>query len=293
MDEMGHQSWADAKQKTCFVPADADIDRISYPVSRSGKRITLIACIAADGSYMLPSLIIQRETFEDELLLMGFTPEKVELYTQKTSFIDRDIFFDWFKDSFIPEVQLRRARYEYSGPGVLIMDSCTAHAGDDFHALCVESGVELVLIPPHSSNQLQMLDLCVFGVTKRLIARTNKLEKCNVQTAHIVSILNGFNAAACPYTIGASFKNAGISLIMDDARTLRCQIRPHTARCLITSSALDARLPEVAEEEEDNPEEEDDPDEVAYSQHGDEFVFTPEPSQKRPKRYCRSFASLE
>jgi hypothetical protein len=34
MDEMGHQSWADAKQKICFVPADEDIEELSYPVSR-------------------------------------------------------------------------------------------------------------------------------------------------------------------------------------------------------------------------------------------------------------------
>jgi hypothetical protein len=57
------------------------------------------------------------------------------------------------------------------------MDNYTAHAGDAFLEMCRDANVRLILLPPHSSNQLQMLDLCVFGVTKRLIARLNKLDK--------------------------------------------------------------------------------------------------------------------
>jgi hypothetical protein len=42
----------------------------------------LIAGIAADGSFIRPSIVISRKTFDDELLLDGFTPEKVEIYDQ-------------------------------------------------------------------------------------------------------------------------------------------------------------------------------------------------------------------
>jgi hypothetical protein len=37
------------------------------PVSRQGKRITLIACVAADGSYLRPAVIIPRKTYDDYL----------------------------------------------------------------------------------------------------------------------------------------------------------------------------------------------------------------------------------
>jgi hypothetical protein len=50
IDEMGHQTWADAQNKTCFVPSDHPGDEVFYPVSRTGKRITLVSCVAADGS---------------------------------------------------------------------------------------------------------------------------------------------------------------------------------------------------------------------------------------------------
>jgi hypothetical protein len=49
-DEMGHQEWVDRHEQTCFVPGFHQGDKIGYPLSRAGKRITLFACIAADGS---------------------------------------------------------------------------------------------------------------------------------------------------------------------------------------------------------------------------------------------------
>jgi hypothetical protein len=256
MDEMGHQAWADAHDVICFVPRDVEEPTVSYPVSRTGKRITLIACIAADGSYLRPSLIIPRKTFDDELLLFGFTPEKVEIYSQTHSFIDIEIFNDWFRDSFIPELVARRQRFLYTGPAFLIVDNCTAHRGQDFDVLCQAHNVLPIWLPPHSSNQLQPLDLCIFGVTKRFLCRANKLEKVNLQTGHIVNILESFMTAAIPRNIIAAFRNAGISLLMDADRTMRSHITPETTRCVLGSALeqdLNALVSEGEMEEEEEP----------------------------------------
>jgi hypothetical protein len=67
MDEMGDQEWADGDRKTCYVPS-ADIgDNISVSVSRVGKRITLVAAVAADGSVLKPFVIIPRKTVDADL----------------------------------------------------------------------------------------------------------------------------------------------------------------------------------------------------------------------------------
>jgi hypothetical protein len=104
MDEMGHQDWADAHEKVCYVPATVQPTRIAYPFSRKGKRITFIGCIAGDGSFMRPALVISRKTFKDELRLLGYTSEKIEIYDQPKAYIDRDIFTDWFRDTFLPDL---------------------------------------------------------------------------------------------------------------------------------------------------------------------------------------------
>jgi hypothetical protein len=59
-----------------------------------------------------------------------------------------------------------------------------------------------------------MLDLCIFAVTKKLIARVNKPEKVNLQTDDILRILDEYMAAAVLHNIVESFKNAGIWLIL-------------------------------------------------------------------------------
>jgi hypothetical protein len=253
MDEMGHQTWADAQQTVCFVPVDFEDSIVHYPVPRTGKRVTLIACIAADGSFIRPCLVISRKTFDDEILIQGFTPEKVEIYSQSKAYIDLDIFDDWFKDTFIPELVARRERFSYQGPAFLILDNCSAHRGAEFEHLCGAHRVVPVWLPPHSSNQLQMLDLCIFGVTKKLIFRANKLEKVNLQSDHIVRILDGFMAAAVPHNVVQSFRNGGISLLLDDDRVVRCQVTPDTARCLLGQPFADplTGLTLVADEEED------------------------------------------
>jgi hypothetical protein len=48
-DEMGRQRWANRDERTYFVPVSHPEDQVPHPVSRAGKRIPLLACIAADG----------------------------------------------------------------------------------------------------------------------------------------------------------------------------------------------------------------------------------------------------
>jgi hypothetical protein len=109
-----------------------------------------------------------------------------------------------------------------------------------------------------------MLDLRVFGGTKRLIARVNKLDtKSNVQPGHMISSITGFHEAAYPSTIAPYFQNAGISL-MDADRVIRCQITPGTVRCVINRAGLEmlTSMPEPSEEKDSS--DDDDLDTEAY-----------------------------
>jgi hypothetical protein len=58
MDEMGHQDWADRQTNTCYVSSEVKENYVYVPVSRTGRRITLVTCIAADGSSIKPLVII-------------------------------------------------------------------------------------------------------------------------------------------------------------------------------------------------------------------------------------------
>jgi hypothetical protein len=260
MDEVGHQDWADRMDTHCYVPAEYDAHVIHFPVPRTGKRITALVCIGADGSYLRPCLVIARQSFEDELVTYGFSAEKVEIYHQDKSFVDREIFQDWLKDTFVPEVRARRDRMEYAGPAYLILDNCSAHTGEEFEALCRSEGIHPIFIPPHSSHLVQPLDLSLFGLLKKRIAKINNAARCNVQTDHIVRIITALQSAAVTVNVVATFRAAGISLIdVVDGRKVPhplCAVTPYTMRC--HHEMFDRNLQELAQKLEELGEEEED-----------------------------------
>jgi hypothetical protein len=74
-----------------------------------------------------------------------------------------------------------------------------------------------------------MLDLSLFGVTKRAISRLNKKRKSYVQMEHIADILEGFLKSSSPGNIVASFRMGGISLTLDDDMNIFTKVTPETA----------------------------------------------------------------
>jgi hypothetical protein len=57
MDELGYGNWLDAQTETVYVAEKLEVDSVPITVSRTGKHITLIDCICADGRFSRPPLI--------------------------------------------------------------------------------------------------------------------------------------------------------------------------------------------------------------------------------------------
>jgi hypothetical protein len=96
-----------------------------------------------------------------------------------------------------------------------------------------------------------MLDLCIFGITKRFLDRAKRLEKVHIQTAHIVSILESFIAAAVPHNNVACSPNAGMSLLMNEDRIVKCNATLYMTRCLLGLTFQQGLLELLPDKEED------------------------------------------
>jgi hypothetical protein len=101
--------------------------------------------------------------------------------------------------------------------------------GQRFQELCRVYHVVACYFPSRTSRQLQPLDLLLFGITKRLIARANRLDAANIQTKHIASVVCAFLATAVPLNIVKTFVLSGICLVAD-AGILFCTMRPNRAK---------------------------------------------------------------
>jgi hypothetical protein len=58
LDDSGFQAWADKHVRHVIVPACYQSDEIPIPVDRAAQRNSLLAYIAADGTYLRPLLIL-------------------------------------------------------------------------------------------------------------------------------------------------------------------------------------------------------------------------------------------
>jgi hypothetical protein len=113
----------------------------------------------------------------------------------------------------------------------------------------------------HSRNQLQPLDVCIFGMTKKLIQFT-ETESRQIQNRHIAQILEGLGHRAPLMTIVSALRNAGINGILekmvgptvDMMCNPLCLVTPETCRCPLRDDFGIEELVMAARDEEEDSE---------------------------------------
>ena len=212
VDESGFQPWADATNELVVIPVDANEKEIFFPIDRTTKRSSLVSAIAADGTYLGPLLIIPRKTIEKEMLACGYRPENnYHIVSQESGFITSLIWDYWVEEIFIPEVQRRRQKYNYSGDVVLLLDGCSSHSTDFFLDECTYNGITIFELPPNCSDQIQVLDLGMFGIQKRAVKKVRPSQRFSPQSKELIKICTAWQQVATPTNITAAFGEAGLT----------------------------------------------------------------------------------
>ena len=207
-DESGFQSWSDARKIKVIVPIEHNSNEISIPINRNEKRASLLGCICADGTTLPPCIVTPRVTIEEELLKNGYNKQKYYYAHNISGFMNSQIFTDWFADVFIPHVTAKRRYYRYEEEIVLQIDGFTGHQGDEFLELCTEWDIYPLFEPPNSSDQIQPLDLGIFGVQKNRGIADDKFKSNH--SKQIARMLNSWHYATTPINVINAFKRAGI-----------------------------------------------------------------------------------
>jgi hypothetical protein len=66
-----------------LVPHFHEADHVNFPVALTGKRMTPMACIALNGSFLKPMVIVPRKMTANDLVLTALTSEKVIVKSQR------------------------------------------------------------------------------------------------------------------------------------------------------------------------------------------------------------------
>jgi hypothetical protein len=225
VDEVGCDQWVDKLRRSVIVPADYDKSSIDVPVMRNDSRATMIACIAADGRPLKPLIVLPRKTAETELYECGLTPDAVALLYQENGFANSRLFEWWVFNLFIPDTLLQRQKLGYAGLIFLILDGFAGHDSEPVQEAFLYYGIHPLVIPPHSSDQVQALDLGMFAIMKAESARIYAHIDFNAQTKKLVKMVSGWQKATTTVNIIKAFRRAGIIAVWNpEVNALVCRI---------------------------------------------------------------------
>jgi len=213
LDESGIQRYVDAKDTFLVVPDDFPDEELTFPVYRSCKRITLLHCISTDGTRVKPLFVLPRKTIERDISFY-IDINSCCFSSQDNGFLTADLFKLWLYACFFPQLEEKRQKFQYFGPALLIMDGFKGHtkAYEDIKEIFTENNVKVLFIPPHSSDQLQPLDLLGFNLLKLAKNKTqiSFQENTSQQTKEIVRILNALEVSSTSTLVIKAWNAAGI-----------------------------------------------------------------------------------
>lgn len=209
LDESGQNEYQDARHQYLIVPSG--LKKAEYPVERATKRYTLLHCICTDSSSCDPLIVTPRKTIDDEIF--DEIPSRHVMFRhQENGFLTAELFQDWFTEMFVPYLAEQRRIYAYYGKALLIMDGFKGHtkAIDWMSDLLKEINLDVLYLPPHTSDQVQPLDLLGFNLQKGRTAKFVPNPHYTQQTNQILAILDGLNHIQTFHIIALSWQMAGI-----------------------------------------------------------------------------------
>ena len=203
---------ADAPRKVvCYCPYGEEV----RGYVESGKmpfHLTMLACIAADKTSLNPHIILDLQTVPPSLL---HYMDSISISGSKKGWINTEIWRDWVKTIFIPEVKRRREKIgRPKARALLISDGHNSREDVDTIRLLMNNNIDLLILPAHSSHILQPLDKTCFSVFKSKICTEDLFEdgdtKQDKREKLIKKAVDAWEAASIRSTIESAFAATGI-----------------------------------------------------------------------------------
>lgn len=146
-DETGLSSVPNSNRKVIAMKGSRVVQKIT--VGERGTLTTVLPCSNAAGDFIPPFLIFKGQPPE---VVEGKYPEGTSIHGSAKGYIDHEIFV-----MFLRHFEQHRLHIE-NKKAILFLDGHGSHLSVEAIDFCLEKGIELICLPPHSSHRLQPLD---------------------------------------------------------------------------------------------------------------------------------------
>ena len=160
-------------------------------------RITIMLCANATGTHKLKIL----GKSKNPRCIKHVTTLSVIYKNKKSSWMDRELFEEWFTECFVPEVQEEQWRTGRSGKVVLLVDNAPSHK---LSPECIAAYPDFVVdfFSPNVTAIMQPMDRGVIEKLKRMYKK-NVLSELLLEDSEesVTQLLKSFTLKDCCYMV--------------------------------------------------------------------------------------------
>jgi len=120
-------------------------------IGERGVLTTVIPCISASGDLIPPFVILKGKRMASEFL--ETVPKDFGISATSSGYVDKDTFI-----KFLKHFQRHRKSMRVTGTAYMFLDGHVSHSSIEAIEYCLKKNIQLICIPPHTSQRLQPLD---------------------------------------------------------------------------------------------------------------------------------------
>ena len=135
-------------------------------MKKQKDRITLMACSNSTGSHKLPLMFVGKAANPRCFKHVNKSALPVAYYSQKSAWVDCDIFINWFHNQFVPAVTKHMRERGLPVKGLLLLDNAPAHP-DASILVSKEGTIKGMFLPANTTALVQPMDQGVLEAVKR------------------------------------------------------------------------------------------------------------------------------
>jgi hypothetical protein len=165
MDESGFSLGSTGNNKVIVSQVTRKELRKFKKIPGRQEWITSIECVGASGVTLPPCLIFKAK-YTNSSWLPDETPSDWMHATSNSGWTSDTLGLEWLEHCFIPKTRRNDGKRI-----LLLIDGHSSHLTSKFIARCMEASIDLTSLPPHTSHQLQPLDIGIFGPLKRNLTK--------------------------------------------------------------------------------------------------------------------------
>lgn len=179
-----------------------------HKVGERGQNTTVVATVNATGSVILPPTIIFRGKLLSSEVVLSDAPEGTIFATSPRSFIDGELFEEYFV-RFLKSIPPAR-------PVLMLLDGHGSHISWNVINLARANNVHILCLPPHTTHLYQPLDKSIFGILKKEFSKAEsalmrRSGNTHIGKQHLLQLLKtAWLKTLTPENITAGFRGCGV-----------------------------------------------------------------------------------